>query len=62
MTAVATFISKNGVAVAADSAVTIVAGDSTQKVYNTSNKVFALGENLPVCLAVWGDSEYLGMP
>ena len=62
MTAVATFISKDGVAIAADSAETITDGSSIQKVYNSTTKVFHLCENVPIAVVIWGDAGHRGVP
>lgn len=62
MTAVATFISKDGVAIAADSASTITAGGDIKKVYNTATKVFHLSDNVPVAAVIWGDAGHRGVP
>ncbi len=47
-----------GVALAADSAVTIGA----QKVYNTANKIFALSNFHPVAIMIYGNSNFMGVP
>ena len=62
MTAVSTFISKDGVAIAADSAVTIAAGDNIQKIYNSSTKIFHLSDNTPIAVVVWGEAGHMGVP
>lgn len=62
MTAVATFISKEGVAIAADSASTITAGGNIQKVYNSATKIFHLSENIPIAAVIWGDAGHKGVP
>jgi len=62
MTAVATFISKEGVAIAADSASTITAGGNIQKVYNNATKIFRLSENIPIAAVIWGDAGHKGVP
>lgn len=62
MTAVATFISKEGVAIAADSASTITAGGNIQKVYNSATKIFRLSEDIPVAAVIWGDAGHKGVP
>jgi hypothetical protein len=53
----------NGVALAADSAVTF--GDPTTesvKVFNTANKIFALSKQHPVGIMVYGDADFMGVP
>ena len=61
MTAEIAILNKNGVALAADSAVTLARPD-TQKIYNTANKLFMLSKYHPVGIMVHGTAELMGIP
>lgn len=58
MTAEIVIMNKMGVAMAADSAVT-VAG---KKVYNSANKLFMLSKHRPVGIMIYGNAEFMGFP
>ncbi len=58
MTAEMGVINKQGLVLAADSAVTI----NGQKVHNTSNKLFTLGPNHYVGMMIFGNAEFMGVP
>lgn len=58
MTAEIVIMNKMGVAMAADSAVT-VAG---KKVYNSANKLFMLSKYHPVGIMIYGSAEFMGFP
>lgn len=58
MTAEIAILNKQGVALAADSAVSI----GTKKVYNSANKLFALSKARPVGIMVFGNAEFMGTP
>ncbi len=58
MTAEIAILNRNGVALAADSAVSI----GTKKVYNSANKLFALSKQHPVGIMIYGDADYMGTP
>lgn len=58
MTAEIAILNRNGVALAADSAVSI----GTKKVYNSANKLFALSKQHPVGIMVYGNADYMGTP
>ena len=58
MTAEIVIMNKMGVAMAADSAVT-VAG---KKVYNSANKLFMLSKYHPVGIMIYGNAEFMGFP
>ena len=60
MTAEVAVLNKSAVALAADSAVTIVA-DGVQKSYQ-ADKLFALKKNEPVGVMFYGNAEFMGMP
>lgn len=61
MTAVAGILNKRGIAIAADSAVT-VSGGRNRKVYNSANKIFTLSKYHPVGIAIYNDSQFMGVP
>ncbi len=58
MTAEVAIFNKSAVALAADSAVTI----SSQKVYNSANKVFSLSKHHPIGIMIYGNAEFMGVP
>jgi hypothetical protein len=58
MTAEVVILNKNGIALAADSAVSI----GTKKVYNSANKLFALSRVQPVGIMIYGSAEYMAVP
>ena len=62
MTAELIVMNRNGLAMAADSAASISTGDRQAKVYNTSNKLFALSKHHPVGVMVYGSAEIMGLP
>jgi len=59
MTAEIAIMNKMGVALAADSAVTLGHGS---KIYNTANKLFMLSKYHPVGIMVYNNSEFMGIP
>lgn len=61
MTAIVGVLNSQGIAIAADSAVT-VSGNNVKKVYNRSNKIFTLSKFHPVGIAIYNNADYLGMP
>jgi len=67
MTAEIVIMNKQAIAVAADSAVTITLQKSDkeerkQKIFVSSNKLFALSKFHPVCIMVYGDTSFMGIP
>jgi hypothetical protein len=62
MTAELIVMNKNGLALAADSAVAVSIGGKTSKVYNTSNKLFALSKYNPIGVMIYGSAEIMGLP
>ncbi len=58
MTAEIAILNNSGIALAADSAVTI--GD--QKVYNSANKLFTLSKYYPVGIMVYDSADLMGVP
>lgn len=61
MTAELAVMNKKGVAIAADSAVTLQ-GDGAQKIFTSANKIFQLSKYEPVGVMVYQDSGFLGVP
>lgn len=61
MTAVVGILNKQGVAIAADSAVT-VNGHGNRKVYNSANKIFTLSKYHPVGIAIYNSAQIMGIP
>jgi len=61
VTAEVALMNKQAVALAADSAVTVV-GSRGNKIYNAANKLFALSKWEPVGVMVYGGAEYMGIP
>ncbi|TNE55383.1 MAG: hypothetical protein EP338_03715 [Bacteroidetes bacterium] len=61
MTAVAGILNKQGVAIAADSAVTI-SGPQNRKVYNSANKIFTLSKYHPVGIVIYNNAQFMGVP
>jgi hypothetical protein len=61
MTAIVGVLNSQGIAIAADSAVT-VSGNNVKKVYNRSNKIFTLSKFHPVGISIYNRADYMGMP
>ena len=61
MTAEIAVLNRNGIALAADSAVT-VSGGSEIKTFDTVNKVFTLSKLHPVAIMVFGNAEFMRFP
>lgn len=61
LTAEVAILNKYGVALAADSAVTI-GNETKNKVYNSANKLFALSKKFPVGIMIYGNAEYMSIP
>lgn len=59
MTAEIAILNKGGVALAADSAVTIGSGE---KIYNTANKLFMLSKYHPIGVMIYGGADIDGYP
>lgn len=59
MTAEICIMNTTGVAMAADSAVTIGSG---RKIYNSANKLFSLSKFHPVGIMIYGNAEFLSVP
>jgi len=62
MTAEIAALNKLAVALAADSAVTVMSQARQAKIYNTVNKLFALSKYHPVGIMVYGGAELMGVP
>ena len=61
MTAVVGILNKQGIAVAADSAVT-VSNPNNRKIYNSANKIFTLSKYHPVGVTIYNNASFLGIP
>lgn len=61
MTAEIAILNKNGVALAADSAVT-VSGYEKQKIWPSAEKLFSMSSPDPIGIMVYGGAELLGVP
>ena len=61
MTAIVGVLNSQGIAIAADSAVT-VSGNNVKKVYNRSNKIFTLSKFHPIGISIYNRADYMGMP
>jgi len=61
MTAVIGILNKNGMTMAADSAVTVTGGNQ-KKIYNTSNKIFTLSKHHPIGIMVYSSSTFMTTP
>jgi hypothetical protein len=61
MTVEVGMLNKQGVALAADSAVTSTI-NGKQKVYNSANKVFMLSATAPIGIMIYGSASYMGIP
>ena len=62
MTAVIGILNKSGVALAADSAVTVSNLDKNRKIYNTAYKIFTLSKFHPVGIMIYNAANYMGIP
>lgn len=61
MTAEVGILNRMGVALAADSAVTI-GGQGMEKIYNSANKLFALSKYHPVGIMIYGGATFMDIP
>jgi hypothetical protein len=59
LTAEIGILNRTGVALAADSAVTI---GGLNKVYNSANKVFSLSKHHPIGIMIYGGADFMGVP
>jgi len=60
MTAEVAILNTHGIALATDSAVTVLVGNE-KKVYNTANKLFMLSKYHPVGIMVYNKADYMGI-
>ncbi len=61
MTTIIGVLNSQGIAIAADSAVTVNSGD-VKKVYHRSNKLFTLSKYHPIGIAIYGSAHFAGIP
>src|SRR5579872_5903194 len=59
MTCEVAVMNRRGIALAADSAVTVGEGD---KIYHTAEKLFALAQSTPVGIMTYGSADLIGVP
>lgn len=62
MTAEIAILNKSAVALAADSAVTISAGSSQEKIFNTAEKLFELSDNNPIGIMIYNEMSFMEAP
>ncbi len=63
MTCEVAVMNKRGIALAADSAVTVRDGDGARKkIYYTAEKLFSLSPDLPVAIMTYGPADIMGVP
>lgn len=62
MTAEIAILNKSAVALAADSAVTISAGSSQEKIYDTADKLFELSDHQPIGVMINNDMNFMEVP
>ncbi len=62
MTAEIALMNKSAIALASDSAITVHAGHSNGKVFNTANKLFTLSKYHPVGVMFYSSTEFGGVP
>jgi hypothetical protein len=60
MTAEVAVLNRIGVALAADSAVTI--GQDANKIYTSADKLFQLSPTAPVGIMIYGNADFCGLP
>jgi hypothetical protein len=61
MTAEIAIMNKEAIALASDSAVTMI-GESGQKIFTSANKLFSLSKYHPIGLMVYGSAFFMGVP
>jgi hypothetical protein len=61
MTAEIAILNTHGVAIAADSAITLHFSENEQKIYNSANKVFALSKYHPVGIMIYNSASFMGI-
>ena len=64
MTAEIVIMNKEAVALAADSAVSLVTGpaENPQKIFTSANKIFRLSRNHTVAFMIYNNAAFLGIP
>jgi hypothetical protein len=62
MTAEIAILNKSAVALAADSAVTISAGDKDEKIYDSADKLFELSNHDAIGIMIYNDMGFCGDP
>lgn len=62
MTAEVAILNKLGIALAADSAVTISEGENSKKVFNTADKLFELSRTQPIACMVFSNLQFMHTP
>lgn len=62
MTAEVIVMNRNGVALAADSAVTIVGNGQIPKVYNSANKLFKISKDQPIGVLIYNAASLNNAP
>ena len=64
MTAEIVIMNKEAVALAADSAVSLVTGpaENPQKIFTSANKIFRLSNNHTVAFMIFNNAAFLGIP
>lgn len=62
MTAEVAILNKLGVALAADSAVTIGQGGASKKVFNTADKLFELSSKQPIACMIFSGGQFMDAP
>jgi hypothetical protein len=61
MTAEIAILNTHGVAIAADSAITLRFGENEQKIYNSGNKIFTLSKYHPVGIMIYNNASFMGI-
>jgi hypothetical protein len=61
MTAEVAILNTHGVAIAADSAISIGLGWGEKKIYYTAEKIFCLSGNKPIGIMVYSNAEFMGI-
>jgi hypothetical protein len=61
MTAEIAILNQSGVALAADSAVTIGLNNNDRKIYNTANKLFMLSKFRPIGIMIYSNAKFMGL-
>jgi len=61
MTAEIAILNMHGVALAADSAITLNTGDNLPKIYHSANKIFTLSKYHPVGIMIFNNANFMGI-